>query len=114
MSVPYSVAVDANSNLYIADTGNHCIRKVSAGIINTVAGKCHPGFAGDGGAANDALLDHPRGVAVAADGSIYIADTNNNRVRKVAANGVISTIAGNGATPPSADQRAINPAFTGN
>jgi sugar lactone lactonase YvrE len=115
MSAPYSVAVDANGNLYIADTGNHCIRKVSAGIINTVAGKCtQSGFAGDGGSAKDALLDEPRGVAVGADGSIYIADTNNNRIRKVAANGLISTIAGNGATPPSADQRSINPAFTGN
>jgi hypothetical protein len=115
MSVPYSVAVDANGNLYIADTGNHCIRKVSAGIISTVAGKCtHPGFAGDGGSAKDALLNNPRGVAVGADGSIYIADTDNSRVRKVAPNGLIGTIAGNGATPPNADQRAINPAFTGN
>jgi sugar lactone lactonase YvrE len=115
MSEPYSVAVDANGTLYIADTGNHCIRKVSAGIINTVAGKCtHPGFAGDGGAAKDALLNNPRGIAVGSDGSLYVADTDNNRVRKVAANGLISTIAGNGATPPSADQRAINPAFTGN
>jgi len=115
MSVPYAVALDAANNLYVADTGNHCIRKISAGIITTIAGKCtHAGFAGDGGAARDALLDHPRGIAVGADGNIYIADTDNNRIRKVAANGVITTIAGDGALLTTNDARSINPAFTGN
>jgi hypothetical protein len=115
LSSPYGVAVDAAGNVYIADTGNHCIRRISAGIITSFAGKCtHPGFAGDGGAAADALLNHPRGVAVGADGSVYIADTDNNRVRKVAADGSITTIAGNGSLPASGDTRSINPAFTGN
>jgi len=115
MSVPYGVAVDASNKLYIADTGNHCIRKVSAGIITTVAGKCtHAGFAGDGGAATEALLDRPHGVAVGADGSIYIADTDNNRVRKVAPNGIITTIAGNGAPLEAAGFHTIGPGFTGN
>ncbi|HEY2394600.1 MAG TPA: hypothetical protein VGH81_01295 [Rudaea sp.] len=115
LSSPYGVAVDAANNIYIADTGNHCIRRISAGIITTFAGKCtQPGFAGDGGAATDALLNHPRGIAVGADGSVYVADTDNNRVRKIAANGSISTIAGNGSQPTASDTRSINPAFTGN
>ncbi len=115
LSSPYGVAVDAASNIYVADTGNHCIRRISAGIITTFAGKCtHSGFDGDGGAATDALLNHPRGIAIGADGNIYIADTDNNRIRKVAANGVITTLAGNGTTPTTSDTRSINPAFTGN
>ena len=98
LNYPQSVAVDANGNYYIADTYNHCIRKVDgAGIITTVAGKCtYAGFAGDGGAATSAQLHTPVGVAVDPAGSIYIADTGNKRIRKVDPNGVISTVAGNG------------------
>jgi DNA-binding beta-propeller fold protein YncE len=114
--MPYSVAVDSSSNLYIADTNNHCIRKVDgSGIINTVAGKCtHAGLAGDGGAAKNGLLNRPHGVAVGADGSIYIADSGNNRIRKVLPNGVMSTIAGNGGALDDHDRSEIGPAFTGN
>jgi sugar lactone lactonase YvrE len=115
LSAPYAVAIDAGNKLYIADTGNHCIRKVAAGIISTVAGRCtQSGFAGDGGTATQALLDHPRGVAVGADGSLYIADTNNNRIRKVLPNGVITTIAGNGGALVDTEHGTIGPGFTGN
>ena len=91
------LAVDAAGNLYIADDGHHRIRKVDAGgIITTVAGNGTQGFSGDGGPAASAQLYRPGGVAVDAAGNLYIADMLNSRVRKVDANGIITTIAGNG------------------
>jgi len=98
-NMPYGVAVDSAGNLYIADTSNHCIRKVdTGGIISTFAGRCQsPGFAGDGGPATSALLSDPYGVAVDSIGNVYIADTFNRRIRRVSPDGTIRTIAGNGA-----------------
>jgi sugar lactone lactonase YvrE len=105
---PGSVAADSAGNVYIADTGNDVIRKVnSRGIISTVAGTAptcstsftctrYPGFAGDGGPATSAQLNGPSAVAVDSAGNLYIADTSNNRIRKVSASGVITTLAGNG------------------
>jgi uncharacterized protein (TIGR03437 family) len=94
---PRGVAVDAAGSLYIADSLNNRIRKVSAnGIITTAAGRGNATFSGDGGPATSASLDYPHGVAVDAAGNVYIADTNNNRIRKVSTAGTISTIAGNG------------------
>ena len=108
---PESVTVDASGNLYIADSANNRIRKVTAGsgMISTVAGSGTIGlrmgsFSGDGGPATAATLDNPRGVAVDASGNLYVADNRNNRVRKVAAgNGIISTVAGNGSQVFSGD-----------
>jgi len=117
--MPGSVAVDAKGNVYIADWQNQRIRKINpAGIITTVAGNGQRGFSGDGGPAIDASLDlinidpaysrnidpntgHPYpgaagGIAVDDAGNLYIADTNNHRVRKVDLNGVITTVAGGG------------------
>ena len=93
---PWSAAVDAASNVYVVDTGNHRIRKIDRrGLIQTVAGNGIAGFSGDGGAATAASLNGPFAVAVDSTGNIYIADTGNNRVRKVDTKGIISTIAGN-------------------
>ena len=110
---PQGVAVDAAGNIFIADTDHHRIRKVTPdGIITTVAGSgppvAHPGenqggFAGDGGRAIDAQLRFPLDVAVDGAGNLYIADSGNNRVRKVAPDGIITTIAGNGAVGYSGD-----------
>ena len=99
---PVGVAVDAAGNLYIADLANYRIRKVSNGVITTVAGNGTPGYGGDNGPATSAQLNVPEGVTVDAAGNLYIADRDNNRVRKVA-NGVITTIAGNGTAGYSGD-----------
>jgi len=96
---PSAVAVDAAGNLYIADANNHKIRKVTAatGIISTLAGTGTAGYLGDGAPATMANLSSPQGVAVDGAGNVFIADVNNQRVRKVtAATGNITTIAGNG------------------
>jgi sugar lactone lactonase YvrE len=97
LSFPTGVAVDAKGVLYIADYGNHRIRRVSPnGVITTLAGVGHFGFLGDGGLATQASLNSPMGVAVDAAGVIYIADTGNQRVRYVKPSGIIMTIAGTG------------------
>jgi len=103
---PSGAAVDASGNIYIADTYNHRIRKVDAstGDISTVAGNGSPTYSGDGGPAASASLNKPSGVAVDATGNIYIADTYNQRIRKVdASTGDITTVAGNGAQAYSGD-----------
>ena len=93
---PSRVAFDGAASLYIID-GNHRIRKATpAGVISTVAGNGTMGFSGDGGPATSAQLCLPRGVALDAAGNIYIADTINDRIRKVTPAGVISTAAGGG------------------
>ena len=95
---PAAVAVAPNGDLLIADTGNHQIRRVfvAAGIIVTVAGTGSQGFSGDGGQAAQAALNRPEGVALDVLGRILIADTGNHVVRRVAASGIISTVAGTG------------------
>jgi sugar lactone lactonase YvrE len=102
---PSSVAVDASGNLYIADGGNHRIRRVDSvtGIITTAAGSGSFGFSGDGGPATDAQLA-PSDIAVDASGNLFIADANNNRIRRVdGATGVITTVAGTGTAGHSGD-----------
>ena len=101
---PKGVAVDAAGNVFIADDGNQRIRKVDTnGIITTVAGNGYSGFAGDTGAATNASLANPQGVAVDAFGNLFIADTGNNRIREVGANGIIITVAGDGTEGYSGD-----------
>ncbi len=103
LASPQGVAVDTSGNLYIADQASSRIRKVANGTITTVAGNGTAGYSGDGGPATSAQLAWPVGVAVDTAGNIYIADTNNNRIRKVAANGTITTVAGNGNYAYSGD-----------
>src|ERR1035437_6377065 len=95
LNIPEAVAVDSAGNLYIADLDNYRVRKVTHGTITTVAGNGSPGFSGDGGPATLASLSQPTGVAVDSAGNLYIADPNNQRVRKVSG-GTITTVAGNG------------------
>ena len=94
---PQGVAVDAAGNLFIADRDNNRVRQVSAdGIIQTIAGNGDFGFSGDGGNAANAALLKPEGVEVDEAGNLLIADTLNNRIRRVGLDGIIRTVAGNG------------------
>ena len=91
---PTGLAANSQGNLYIADTGNHCIREIAATIISTFAGLCgSPGSAGDGGPATQAALTSPTGVTIDRSGNVYIAE--NCQLREVA-NGIITTIAESG------------------
>ena len=91
------LVADRSGNLYIADTGNQRIRKVDAnGIITTIAGTGEAGFSGDGGPATDAQLNAPSAIAIDNTGNLYIADFVNHRIRKIDAEGIITTIAGTG------------------
>ena len=102
---PTGLVVDGLGDLYIADSGNGSIRRVDAttGIITTVAGTGILGFSGDGGAATSAKLDEPWSVAVDGRGDLYIAETQYERIRRVDATGVITTVAGNGTKVFSGD-----------
>lgn len=94
LNTPLGVAIDGSGNLYIADTLNNLVRKVDAkGVITTFAGTGTAGSSGDNGPAGSAQLNAPQGLAVDASGSLYIADTQNNRIRKVSG-GTITTVAG--------------------
>ena len=95
---PWGMVLDASGNLFVTDRGAHRIYKVTpTGVVTTVAGTgTHPGFDGDGGPASAARLSAPAGIAMGPDGSLYFADTGNQRIRKIAPGGTITTIAGSG------------------
>jgi trimeric autotransporter adhesin len=96
---PLALSIDKYGNLYVADHNSYSckIRKIdTSGIITTFAGSSSCGFLGDGFPATTAKLNHPTGVCVDNSGNVFIADNNNNRVRKVDPSGIITTIAGNG------------------
>lgn len=94
---PHGLAVDTNGNLYIADSGNNVVRMVGRdGVIVTLAGTGERGSSGDAGPATRATLFAPLAVAVSPDGSVYIADTNNHRIRRIDHGGNIATVAGTG------------------
>ena len=106
--LPDSVAVDTSGNVYISDDQDNRVFKVGRdGIITTVAGNATQdlpgGYSGDGGLATGAALNHPTGLALDKSGDLYIADSDNNRIRKVNTSGIITTVAGNGTQGCSGD-----------
>jgi hypothetical protein len=123
--MPYGIETDAQANLYVADALNFRVRKltfsgldVSKGApvstITTIAGTGAGGFSGDGGEGSAAELGEPRDVAIDSEGSVYIADRVNHRIRRLAANGVITTYAGNGSQGFSGDGGAATQASLNN
>jgi sugar lactone lactonase YvrE len=99
---PFGLAVDDAGTLYVADASNNAIRKItSAGVVSTLAGGGGPGSTDGTGSA--ARLDEPRGVALDADGTIYVADYDNHLIRKITAAGVVTTLAGQADQPGNAD-----------
>ena len=106
---PQGVALDAFGDLYISDSNNQLVRKVNAhGLITTVAGNAINGYAGDGGPATNASLSSPAGVAMDVAGNLFIADSGNSLIRKVDANGFITTVAGGGSGDPGDGEAATN------
>jgi NHL repeat-containing protein len=104
LACPHSLAVSPAGRLLIADSENHAIREVdSRGTIRTIAGTGTRGFRGDNGPAVNAQLADPKGIIFDAAGNLYIADTNNDRVRKVDSNGIITTVAGTGVRGGAGD-----------
>ena len=107
----YALTCDSQGNVYFADSWNNRIRKISsAGVITTIAGTGEPGFSGNGGPAASAKLDCPRGVAVDGQGNVYISDSGNSRIRKVAPGGTITTIAGTNTVGSAGDGGAATAA----
>ncbi len=97
LDVPLGITVDASGNVYIADTYNHRVRKVSkSGVITSIAGTGENGFGGDNGSALSAQLSYPSGLQFDSAGNLYVADWGNNRIRRIDASGLITTIAGTG------------------
>ena len=107
----WGVAVDGSGNVYVADTVNHRIQKVTAaGDVTTLAGSGSRGAADGAGVASS--FSGPRGVAVDGSGNVYVADTDNNRIRRIAAGGVVTTLAGSGS-PGAADGDGVAASFSG-
>ncbi len=116
LNVPVDLFVDQAGNIFIADQFNSRIRKVAPnGTISTVVGNGVPGFSGDGGPATSAEINTPTGICGDSSGNLYVADTGNQRIRKVDASGTITTIAGNGVKGfggdggPAVDASLFNP-----
>ena len=105
LTAPESLALDAQGNLYIADSGNARIRKVAKGVITTVAGTGSSGYSGDRGPGTKAELNLPIGLCIDSRGNLYIADAGNNRVRKLDLSGRITTVAGTGHAGYGGDSR---------
>jgi sugar lactone lactonase YvrE len=106
---PSALAFDRRGNLYVADTGHHTIRKITpAGVVTTLAGTGHAGYLD--GPGNLAQFNGPVGLALDKAGNVFVADTYNDRIRRIAPDGTVTTVAGNGA-PGDADGAASTAAF---
>lgn len=106
---PYAVATDRKGNVYISDLAANVVRKVdAAGMISTFAGTGAYGYSGDGGAAVLATFNRPSGLTVDSRGNVYIADADNNVIRKVDTDGVITTVIGNGTAGFGGDLGPVN------
>lgn len=91
---PYAVAVDAQGNVYVADRDNHLVRKISNGVVSTLAGTGSQGSTD--GANNKATFNAPSGITADAQGNVFVSDYGNNKIRKIEPDGTVSTFAGNG------------------
>src|ERR1700676_4734130 len=110
---PRSVAVDAAGGVYIADSLDNRIRRITPqGFMTTVAGTGDPGYLGDRGKATAAQLNNPHTVVLDANGNVYIADYGNSVVRRISSDGIINTIAGNGSPKYSGDGAALRIGFS--
>jgi hypothetical protein len=100
---PYGIAVDAHGTAFVTDQGNHTVRTVTAaGLVGTLAGSAgSPGSADGAGA--DARFDHPAGIALGSDGTVYVADRDNDTIRAITAGGVVTTLAGSPGVPGNDD-----------
>jgi hypothetical protein len=111
-SQPGAVAVGTNGVLYVADGGNNSIRRITpGGVVGTLAGWTNAGYAD--GVGTNALMNGPAGIAVDGVGNVFVADTGNNVIRKIATNGVVSTLAGLVGTAGHADGNGTNAQFNG-
>ena len=109
---PLGIAVDSTGIVYVADTNNHTIRKITAGgVVTTLAGQAGSIGSADG-TGNAARFNSPRGVSVDGAGTLYVADTNNSAIRKVTAAGVVTTLAGAAGNVGGADGTGNNARFT--
>jgi sugar lactone lactonase YvrE len=109
---PSDVAIDAGGNLYVADAGNHAVRKITpTGVVTTLAGLT--GVSGSSDGSGSARFNHPTGVTVDSSGNVYVADTDNNEIRKVTASGVVSTLAGVAGVRGSGDGTGSAASFNG-
>jgi RHS repeat-associated protein len=104
LTSPSEVALGPDGSLYISETEAHRIRRIDPqGVISTFAGTGIAGFSGDGGPATQAMFNHPDDIAIAPDGTVYVGDIDNNRVRRIGLDGMITTVAGDGSIDFSGD-----------
>ena len=104
---PEGIAAGLDGSIYVSEAAGHRVRRIFKGVISTIAGNGTAGFSGDGGPASESPLSSPYGLATDLYGNLYIADLGNARVRKIALDGTISTVAGGGELPPGGKNEGV-------